>query len=405
MSIPGAVIDLSGFNLRVDSKTKEASVNDVIMFVTKQPKSQHKKIFSRLDETLQAKCHKMQINGKEQATLVTSAPVLIQIIWELPGKAAKEFRRECANYICRVMGGDLSLVHEMELRAIHTPEVKKEFFMKDAKVPNLPIPTAEQKEEIKEKRNIYESCMSAGEEEGNQGSTKKRKTTQEIGYSRVQQLGQLVDISKNIQTLNDPDLKQAFKEATLAELRLKSQEVKWIENNYNELKKAEAIPIEGKETTKKTKRVKKDRITEFMNHMLVMRYKTAAMMILEGIRDDPEDKEKFTDDDVAFLTKIMNEASDILYNLRFHVLTEISAKIGRASILTHLELFNHFQDWHKSRYRTKSRIQESTFATRLEDILQVGGVSGTMFDLDKPIQEVNSFSKEDRARFQELINK
>lgn len=40
----------------------------------------------------------------------------IEIIWLLPARAAKEFRRQSAHTICRVLGGDTSLCDEIEQR-------------------------------------------------------------------------------------------------------------------------------------------------------------------------------------------------------------------------------------------------------------------------------------------------
>jgi hypothetical protein len=40
----------------------------------------------------------------------------VEVVWSLPGKAAREFRRNSARAVCRVLGGDLSLVNEIEAR-------------------------------------------------------------------------------------------------------------------------------------------------------------------------------------------------------------------------------------------------------------------------------------------------
>jgi hypothetical protein len=41
---------------------------------------------------------------------------LIKIVRQLPGAVAREVRRSSANTVCRVLGGDLGLVREMEAR-------------------------------------------------------------------------------------------------------------------------------------------------------------------------------------------------------------------------------------------------------------------------------------------------
>jgi hypothetical protein len=47
---------------------------------------------------------------------VADARTLIEIVWDLPGRAATEFRRKSATTVCRVLGGDVSLVEEIEAR-------------------------------------------------------------------------------------------------------------------------------------------------------------------------------------------------------------------------------------------------------------------------------------------------
>ena len=47
---------------------------------------------------------------------MADAKTLVEIVWLLPGKAAREFRRSSAETVCRVLGGDISLVKEIEAR-------------------------------------------------------------------------------------------------------------------------------------------------------------------------------------------------------------------------------------------------------------------------------------------------
>ena len=58
----------------------------------------------------------IKINGKGHITPVSDAQTLVEIIWLLPSSAAKEFRRQSAHTITRVLGGDLSLCDEVERR-------------------------------------------------------------------------------------------------------------------------------------------------------------------------------------------------------------------------------------------------------------------------------------------------
>ena len=49
-------------------------------------------------------------------TPVADARTLVEIVWLLPGKAARAFRRTSAVTVCRVLGGDLTMVQEIEAR-------------------------------------------------------------------------------------------------------------------------------------------------------------------------------------------------------------------------------------------------------------------------------------------------
>ena len=54
---------------------------------------------------------------------------MVEIIWELPGKTAKAFRRQCAHYIVRILGGDVSLVEEIQDRAEVVDASQRDFFL------------------------------------------------------------------------------------------------------------------------------------------------------------------------------------------------------------------------------------------------------------------------------------
>ncbi|CAN0362293.1 unnamed protein product, partial [Ectocarpus sp. 6 AP-2014] len=58
----------------------------------------------------------IQINGKGHTTPVSDAKTITEIIWLLPSRAAKEFRRQSAETICRVLAGDTSICEEIETR-------------------------------------------------------------------------------------------------------------------------------------------------------------------------------------------------------------------------------------------------------------------------------------------------
>lgn len=64
-----------------------------------------------------ARVEDFQFPGRGQRfTPVADTSTLVEIAWLCPGKAAKEFRRKGAVTLCRALGGDLTLVDEIEAR-------------------------------------------------------------------------------------------------------------------------------------------------------------------------------------------------------------------------------------------------------------------------------------------------
>lgn len=102
--------------IRVDHDSMRASVIDVAQLVTERDHRYTAKIVQRIlrgENQLWTKCPQLRINGKGRLTSVADAATLIEIIFLLPGRIAREFRRKSALYICRLLGGDLSLVPEI----------------------------------------------------------------------------------------------------------------------------------------------------------------------------------------------------------------------------------------------------------------------------------------------------
>ncbi len=58
--------------------------------------------------SLVERVHYIRINRKPPVTPVADAKTIVEIIWLLPAIAAREFRRQSAETICRVLGGDVS---------------------------------------------------------------------------------------------------------------------------------------------------------------------------------------------------------------------------------------------------------------------------------------------------------
>ena len=105
--------------IRVDKDTKTGSAIDTIRMVLKcnsgTASTYLSGLFSTSPELNNHICH-IRMNGKGKITPVADAKTLIEIVWLLPGKKAHEFRRLSSEKVCRLLGGDLSLVSEIEAR-------------------------------------------------------------------------------------------------------------------------------------------------------------------------------------------------------------------------------------------------------------------------------------------------
>lgn len=109
--------------IRVDQATQKGSIRDVIQTVTKRSDGSHlSQVLSRILEdnpSLNPKCVKLRINGKGRSTPVADAVTLVEIDWLCPGRAATDFRRKGAETVCRMLGGDLTLVDEIQRTGRH----------------------------------------------------------------------------------------------------------------------------------------------------------------------------------------------------------------------------------------------------------------------------------------------
>jgi hypothetical protein len=105
-------------SIRVDADTKKGSVIDVIRLVNpKLSSSNAGNTWAKLASAeLGIRYTQVRINGKGKLTPVADARALMEIVWVLPGKAARDVRRASAQTVCRMLGGDLALVQEIEHR-------------------------------------------------------------------------------------------------------------------------------------------------------------------------------------------------------------------------------------------------------------------------------------------------
>ena len=91
----------------------KGSEQDVVHSICQKPGNHASQTFLRLEKgypELTPKWCKLRINGKGRETPVAGATTSVEIAWLLPGKKAASFRRKGAKTVCRMLGGDLSLV-------------------------------------------------------------------------------------------------------------------------------------------------------------------------------------------------------------------------------------------------------------------------------------------------------
>jgi len=122
--------------IRVDQATQKGSVYDVVSVVTHKDNTHVTQTFSRITNNhpeLNPKCVKLKINNKGRSTPVADAATLVEIAWLCPGKAAASFRRRGAESVCRILGGDLSLVDEIQRRHAQVAgTAEQEFLLADS---------------------------------------------------------------------------------------------------------------------------------------------------------------------------------------------------------------------------------------------------------------------------------
>ena len=105
--------------IRFDRKTKRGSVLDVVQLVTKCSQVSASRVFQRLcrshpELTTCTEGFKFPSGRGQRPTPIASLPDLVKIIMLLPGKGASNWRRNGAEVLCRALGGDESLIPEIE---------------------------------------------------------------------------------------------------------------------------------------------------------------------------------------------------------------------------------------------------------------------------------------------------
>ena len=150
------MLSLCNSAVRLTENKDQASVIDVIRFTTHRNAKAASNSLDRVRNScpeIDAKIKQYRFPNSNMDTPVASAPTLVQIIWALPGKTAKEIRIKCANEICRLLGADPSLTKDLAIRNISASSEEKSFFLAHVQSPTTDS-TLEEKEFISKKRKL-----------------------------------------------------------------------------------------------------------------------------------------------------------------------------------------------------------------------------------------------------------
>ena len=194
--------------IRVDKDTKTGSAIDTIRVVLGGDSSAANTSLKRLIQAsagLGARCSRLKINGKGNETPVADAKTLIEIVWLLPGKKAREFRRQSSEKVCRLLGGDLSLVSEMEARhatlqsteqgratqefLLHGREEAVETF--DGMPPGFKYLAEKDRAELA--KRMFEQQLKVGEQQLTVALKRKRCDDMVQAYKSLHDIGVLLD--------------------------------------------------------------------------------------------------------------------------------------------------------------------------------------------------------------------
>ena len=118
--------------IRVDQATQKGSIYDVISVVTQKDNTHVTQTFARITRNnpeLNPKCVKLRINGKGRGTPVADAATLVEVAWLCLGREATDFRCKGAETVCRMLGGDLGFVDEIQRRHAQVLGTAEEEFL------------------------------------------------------------------------------------------------------------------------------------------------------------------------------------------------------------------------------------------------------------------------------------
>lgn len=112
-------VDISG-GVRIDRASGKASMIGVVRTIVgckaSEASTRLTRLFAQDDSipSIESRTAYIRINGSGKNTPVADLKTIVEMIWKLPGKASTRFRRKSAETLCRVMGGDLALVREIQ---------------------------------------------------------------------------------------------------------------------------------------------------------------------------------------------------------------------------------------------------------------------------------------------------
>ena len=111
--------NMENATLRVNTGSQQGSAIDLVRMVIQCNSSAANTYLGNLKRDfpeLGNQITQLRINGKGKLTPVADAKTLVEIVFLLPGKMARDFRRKSAAKVCRLLGGDSTLVTEIEQR-------------------------------------------------------------------------------------------------------------------------------------------------------------------------------------------------------------------------------------------------------------------------------------------------
>lgn len=142
--------------VRIDKTSGKASSMDVIRLVLNRSSgvaSTYLSSLFALDDSIpsiKSRTTYLRINGCGKITPVADLRTLVEMIWKLPGRTSANFRRKSAETTCRVMGGDLALLREIEQNNLTWRSVEGGMAIQQALIEPIEYKQVEKSTRVKE---------------------------------------------------------------------------------------------------------------------------------------------------------------------------------------------------------------------------------------------------------------